>query len=570
MSYPILRTVAVWAFLLFSVALVAQPSVDVWSVTTPPSPTNCTNTIITVNGQNDAANYTLDPITFSVVGTTITVNINYNSGFIILPAFMSWSHNVNLGSLPPGNYNIVANGSLNGNFNSSATGFMTVTACCPAIASFNLNEDTLCLGDTVEFTSTSTGPVSGQSWVWGGNTISVTNSGSQELTQSGPQDLMLIVTDGNCSDTSTQVVNVLAPPAVDLGNDTSICDGATLIKGVPGGYAGYAWSDGSTGANGSISTIGDLSVTVTSAEGCVNSDTVSVLSLIPQLSVELGADTAFCPGTVWELDAGSGFDTYEWSGGETSQSILVSASGAYVVEVGAAGSCSGRDTLEVSYFSPIDYTLSEGMDSCASRELNASSAGISNVLWSTSETSATIEVTTSGSYSILITDSNQCEYEDTIATNVAALPIVDLGGDTVICNNASILLSSGTMGTNLWSDGSTMDSLQVGAGNHWLQVTDANGCVGSDSIMVTATECLGISAVNAIALRVFPNPTAGFVTIDHPIWSSAEVYDLTGRLVLSIPASNGSQIDLTSLDQGAYTLIVRGGNGVATARLQKQ
>lgn len=556
--------------LVLSAVAVAQPSVDLWSITAPTNPTNCTNTIITIAGQNDAANYVLDPITFTVTGTTITVNINYSSGFIILPAFMPWTHSVNLGSLAPGSYNIVANGSLNNGFNSSVTGFMTVIPCCPAIASFSVNNDTLCLGDTVEFNSTSTGPVASQSWLYGTSTISNATSGSQPLSQAGQQALSLIVTDGVCSDTSTQIIEVVDLPVTDLGNDTSICDGSVLTKSVPGGYASYAWSDGASGANGSISMVGDLSVTVTSSEGCVNSDTVSVVSLIPQLVVNLGADTALCSGASWVLDAGAGFDSYAWSSGETTQAITIDMAGDYVLEVSSAGSCSGLDTLSVDYFIPVPVQIGPGNDSCDSRELTAVSSGSTVLQWSTSETSNAIVVSTSGTYILEVVDSNGCNASDTALITIVPSPAVELGEDVWICPGDSVDYTASAAGNYLWSDGSTGAMARFAEGTHWLEVSDSNGCSGSDTVVVALDICGGIQGVEKLVLRVYPNPANDWLTFDLNEWTSIEVVDMTGRIIaIPSPTANG-KLNVQQLKAGHYILKLNTDSATHVAHFLKQ
>lgn len=65
-------------------------------------------------------------------------------------------------------------------------------------------------------------------------------------------------------------------------------------------------------------------------------------------------------------------------------------------------------------------------------------------------------------------------------------PVINLGPDAVLCPNQTTILQAGGPGTYLWPDGSTGPSFQIdSAGTYWLQCTDLNGCVGSDTINVT-------------------------------------------------------------------------------------
>ena len=64
-----------------------------------------------------------------------------------------------------------------------------------------------------------------------------------------------------------------------------------------------------------------------------------ILLIIPFLSFgqdncgdDLGEDITTCEEEI-TLDSGEGYDSYEWSTGETSQTIIVTESGSYSVEV---------------------------------------------------------------------------------------------------------------------------------------------------------------------------------------------------------------------------------------------
>ena len=67
----------------------------------------------------------------------------------------------------------------------------------------------------------------------------------------------------------------------------------------------------------------------------------------PYTIIDLGPDTIINPGVVLTLDADSGFTSYLWSDGSTDQTLNVSSSGTYWVEVMTVAGCSGRDTISV-------------------------------------------------------------------------------------------------------------------------------------------------------------------------------------------------------------------------------
>ncbi|MEL7340741.1 MAG: hypothetical protein AAGM67_09665, partial [Bacteroidota bacterium] len=75
--------------------------------------------------------------------------------------------------------------------------------------------------------------------------------------------------------------------------------------------------------------------------------------------VNLGNDTTICGGTSLLLDAGNAGATYTWSTTETSQTINVSSSGIYWVDV-TDGSGTTRDSIKVNFLIiPSDPTISD-------------------------------------------------------------------------------------------------------------------------------------------------------------------------------------------------------------------
>lgn len=147
----------------------------------------------------------------------------------------------------------------------------------------------------------------------------------------------------NCSDTSN-VVNVMfyPDPIFSFGPDTNYCENDTLVLDVGTGWTSIVWPDSSTGQTFDVTMPGSYSVTLTDSNGCMVSDTVDVSEGATPV-VTIGADTAICPGDLITLDPGAGFDAYNWSNGETTQAIGVTA-GMFQVTVTQSG-CDGVSNM---------------------------------------------------------------------------------------------------------------------------------------------------------------------------------------------------------------------------------
>jgi hypothetical protein len=312
------------------------------------------------------------------------------------------------------------------------------------------------------------------------------------------------VTDSNCVASDTINVTVFNSPIVNAGNDTTITppDCAILFASITGGTPPFSvmWSNADTTQMitvcNNITTV--YIVTVTDANGCMSTDTVTVnvTNAPPPCNVDLGNDTAFCSNMGGLLlDAGAGFNTYLWSNNSTGQTLLVNSSGTYWVEV-TDSNCVASDTINVTVFnSPLvnagtDTTISPSDCATLIGSITGGTPPFS-VMWSNGDTTLIITVcdTSTTVYLLTVIDANGCSSSDTVTVTVGppAPPCsVNLGNDTAFCDYGELLLDAGPgFATYLWSDSSTAQTLFVNTtGTYWVQVTDSN-CVASDTINVT-------------------------------------------------------------------------------------
>ena len=102
-------------------------------------------------------------------------------------------------------------------------------------------------------------------------------STGETITVSGSGLYHIAVTDTlGCEAYDTVQVTVFPNPVVDLGPDTTLCDGGAVTLDAGAGFTGYLWQDGSDLQTFSVLGSGIYSVTVSDINGCTGQDNVDV------------------------------------------------------------------------------------------------------------------------------------------------------------------------------------------------------------------------------------------------------------------------------------------------------
>lgn len=113
-------------------------------------------------------------------------------------------------------------------------------------------------------------------------------------------------------------------------------------------------------------------------------------------------------------------------------------------------------------------------------------AGGHKYLWSNNDSGNSITIKSPGTYWVKKVGSNLCNATDTIVIGVAKPKKINLGRDTTLCPNFSLVLNSDLIQKRYsWNTGDTMRSKKiVNPGTYVLNGTDANNCQTSDTIVI--------------------------------------------------------------------------------------
>lgn len=364
--------------------------------------------------------------------------------------------------------------------------------------------------------------------------------------------------DGIVVITYTPGVGVPTAPTGITGT-TAVCEGSSLLSysiSPVGGATGYTWSvtGDATIVSGQNTTNVDIqpgtmttTISVTADNACGSSTAATfVLTVQPAPVIGLGSDITQCGGTV-TLDANNPGATYMWSDMSTNQTLVVSTSGTYSVNVTSAQGCGANDTINVTINANPVIFLGNDTSLCGGTILLDGQIAGATYMWSDMSTNQTLMVTSSGTYSVVVTDANGCSGTDAINVTVNTPPAVSASVPSLIClDDAIMTLNGGSPAGGTWTgpgvSGNNFDPMTAGAGTHQLTYTytDVNGCTGFDTVSTFVDLCLGINSANGIAFTVSPNPNNGSFAVEFTSSQSnavIELVDVTGRTVQTTTVS---------------------------------
>lgn len=184
--------------------------------------------------------------------------------------------------------------------------------------------------------------------------------------------------------------------------------------------------------------------------------------------------------------------------------------------------------------------------------LDATTVGAGSYLWSNGATTASISVTTSGTYSCVVTKTNGCSAtSNAIVVTVnptPAAPVISANGPTTFCNGGSVMLTSSYASGNEWSDNTTGQSITVSSSDDYVVTyTDGNGCFASD------TQAVVVNA-NPAAPVVTANGSTSFCTGDSVMLSSSYA---TGNAWSTTETTQNIYVSTS----GTYSVTYTDGNG---------
>ena len=391
-----------------------------------------------------------------------------------------------------------------------------------------------------------------------------------------------------------------------ISGPTVVCAGSNFMLTATTGYAAYLWSDGTAETDLLATGPGTYRLTVTDSDGCFGVASYVVYGF-QTVDLQITGSLVFCDGNTTSLAATPGFDSYNWSNGNDTETIVVATPGTYTVSITDDNNCvvtssvtvageteiiTTSETIDLCYgemYNGVVYTENSQLnlsltsrsgcdslhnislavapeitvsfntgDACSGQGYIATEAaggtGELAYLWNTGALTANLPNAVSGTYSLTVTDAGGCS--QTAATTINAgtsisfTPIID----NVSCKNASdgMVLLNVTSGTPPyevnWSNGGTgfmQENLPVG--DYVFEIMDANDCNLIGSVTIGSAGALSPAVI-----------TTGTQTNTGSAIANAS----GGQGPYTYQWSNGATgIIVENLTRGDYTVTITDANG---------
>ncbi|MGP8215749.1 MAG: PKD domain-containing protein [Bacteroidia bacterium] len=365
-----------------------------------------------------------------------------------------------------------------------------------------------CLGNS---TGTATLGVKGGTPVY---TYSWTPTGGTGITASNlPAGTYTVtITDANgCS--VTKDTTITQPPGMvpAIAATNAVCFGQTgtiTTAGTAGGAPAYTyvWSNGTSSTTSSITaTAGSYTVTITDKNGCTTKDS-AIITQPPQLrdSIPLITNEPCFGDSKGTLTAGviGGTPGYQYSwagGGATTNPVTALPVGSYTLTITDANGCTA--TANATITQPPQLTITAATapaicnDSCNGQLLSIPAGGTPpyNYLWNNGSTTTSQLNVCAGTYSVIVTDANDCVVDTTGLVVTQPTPVT---GAVTTATNAYCKQTDGTACVNgvtggtpgytyLWSNGMTTTCISnIGPSTYTVTISDSHKCTDTATIVV--------------------------------------------------------------------------------------
>ncbi|MBK8298552.1 MAG: T9SS type A sorting domain-containing protein [Saprospiraceae bacterium] len=299
--------------------------------------------------------------------------------------------------------------------------------------------------------------------------------------------------------------------------------------------------------------------------------------------VSAGPDLSFCgfEGSissfgnyatgVWKKVSGPGRVSFENPLSDQTK-ISVDSFGVFVISREVSnGYCINKDEIKISFTETLKPVIDGFYFVCSGQTTRLDGGPYAKFNWSTGDTSKILNISSSGTYCLTVTDNSGCTGSTCIAVSNSTAPSpVLIGPDTVCTGDLKFIQLSQTFLAYKWNTNDSTSILPIDTGGTYcVTVTGSNGCLGTDCIFVGSksrsysvrfdTVCFGETfSLNG---QFFDQPGVHDVIIDG---GAGNLCDSVVRVHLSwrpqIIVKDTTIIKDDGTNSGAISIVINGGS----------
>lgn len=382
--------------------------------------------------------------------------------------------------------------------------------------------------------------------VFSGSTGVNGNSFNPSDASLGLNNITHTITINGCTDSTTQIVNILdIPNVLGVASDDTICLGESItLNGF--GAATYGWDNGVTnGLAFNPASTDSYIVTGTDANGCNNTDTISVV--VNNLPTVLTGDIAICRGSIGTLTVSGNAATYSWSNGQagTSTNVSPNTTTTYVATAISAEGCLNYDSALVTVNNLPGTSLTASPNQiCAgsSTTLTANGNGTSYSWIPNGSTLGQINVTLNDDSTFTVVGQlGNCTDTAMVTVSIIPNPIVLIDSedirDTTICYGATITVNASGGNSYSWSNGNLTNGISISptSNTSYSVIGTTSGCVDTAIVNISVNPPILLNVTNTTVCAGSPAEIIASGASTY-IWSNSSTND-TLSLILYTPGT---------------------------------
>ncbi|WP_264560492.1 T9SS type A sorting domain-containing protein [Flavobacterium sp. N2270] len=399
----------------------------------------------------------------------------------------------------------------------------------PPVADFTASATTICVGESITFTDTSTNLPFVWSWTFTGGTPSSSTDQNPVITYNtaGTYEVELVATNFNGSDTETKTafITVSAYPTITGTTPAARCDAGTVTLQATASTGTISWFANATGGTalgtGTSFTTPSLSTTTTyyvevANNGCISGRTAVIATINTTPTISGTTPASRCGSGTVTLQATASAGTIQWFTASTGGTVLFTGANyttpslttttSYYVQVSQNGCTSPRTEVIATINEIPTITGTTPASRCDSGTVTLqATASIGTISWYTASSGGTAlgtgtsfttpSLSTTTTYYVESATATCNSTRTAVTATVNATPSITSTTPSSVCDAGTVTLqATASTGTISWFANAT-GGTALGTGTsfttpslsttttYYVEVTN-NGCTSSRTAVI--------------------------------------------------------------------------------------